>query len=146
MLSREEGRSAEFRHIRQQRSIDAACEFAEHALVGQRLWKDRVGACGEIGLGALDCAVEAFARRRVRAGDDVKVATRARGGGDLGGHVVATGDLFVGEMTAFLGQDLVFEVDGACASVLKATHHVHDIERFAIAGVAIDEDWQPRCP
>jgi hypothetical protein len=46
-------------------------------------------------------------------------------------------------MTAFLGQQLIFYVDGRGARILEASHHVHDIQRFAIAGVTVDSSGSP---
>ena len=77
----------------------------------------------------------------MRAIDD-EIAARLRGGGDLGGHVMGIGQLLVVEMAAFLGQQLVLEMNGAGAGFLEDADHVHDVERFAIAGVAVDQQRQ----
>jgi hypothetical protein len=103
-----------------------------------------VGAGVEIHLRAGDGAVHAFGGRGVGAGDDVEVAARLAGGGDLGGHVVGVGELLVVEVAAFLGQQLVLDMDGGRARVLEGTDHVHDVEGLAVAGVAIDEDGEAR--
>ena len=70
------------------------------------------------------------------------MAPRLGGGGDLGGHVARIRQLLVVEMAAFLRQQLVLDVNGRSACVLEGAHHVHDIERLAIAGVAIDQHRQ----
>jgi hypothetical protein len=67
---------------------------------------------------------------------------RLRGGSNLGCHVARIGQLLVVEMAAFFRQQLVFDVNGRGTCILESAHHVHDIERFAIAGVAIDQHRQ----
>ena len=67
---------------------------------------------------------------------------RLGGGGDLGCHVARIRQLLVVEMAAFFRKQLVLDVNGRGAGILEAAHHVHDIERFAIAGVAIDQHRQ----
>ena len=71
-----------------------------------------------------------------------EIAARLRGGGDLGGHVMGVGQLLVVEMAAFLGQQLVLDMNGAGAGFLEDADHVHDVERLAIAGVAVDQQRQ----
>ena len=53
--------------------------------------------------------------------------------------------LFI-EMAAFLLQELVLDVNRRGAGVFEGAHHVHDIERFAIARVAVDQHRQTACP
>ncbi len=54
------------------------------------------------------------------------------------------GEFLVVEVAAFFRQQLVFDMDGASAGVLERPHHMHDVERFAIAGVAIDQTPEGR--
>jgi Fe-S cluster assembly protein SufD len=63
-------------------------------------------------------------------------------GRDLGRHVVSIGQLLVVEVAAFLGQQLVFQVHRAGAGFLEGAGHMHDVQRFAIAGIAIDQHRQ----
>ena len=73
-----------------------------------------------------------------------RCAARLGGGRDLGGHVVRIGELLVVQMAALLGQDLVLDMDRAGARILEGAHHVHDVQRLAVAGVAVDQHRQPR--
>ena len=68
-------------------------------------------------------------------------ASAARGG-DLGGHVVRIGQLLVVQVAALLRQQLVLDMHRRGAGVLEAAHHVHDVERLAVAGVAVDQQRQ----
>ena len=52
------------------------------------------------------------------------------------------GELLVVEMAAFLRQQLVLDMDRAGAGFLERAHHVHDVERLAVAGVAVDQHRQ----
>ena len=45
-------------------------------------------------------------------------------------------------MAAFLRQQLVLDLHRAGARVLEGAHHVHDIERLAVAGVAVHQHRQ----
>ena len=65
-----------------------------------------------------------------------------RGRGDLGRHVVRIGELLVVQVAAFLRQQLVLDVHRGGAGVLEAAHHVHDVERLAVAGVAVHQQRQ----
>ena len=141
----EERRAAELRHVGQQRHARHRLgEGAEHLGVGQRLGEDRVGAGLEIEPGARHGAVDALARRGVGAGDDEQMPARLGGGGDLGRHVVRIGELLVVQVAAFLGQHLVLDMDRAGAGLLEGAHHVHDVQRLAVAGVAVDQHRQAR--
>ena len=64
------------------------------------------------------------------------------GGGDLRGHVMRIGQLLVIQVAALLWQDLVLDVHRRRAGVLEAPHHRHDVERLAIAGVAVHQHRQ----
>ena len=125
-------------------AFHATREFAEHLGAGQRFGKDRVRARFEIELGARHRAVHAFGIRGIRARDDVEMPPCLDRGGDLGGGLARIGKLLVVQMAAFLRQQLVFDMDGRGARILEAAHHMHDVERFAMAGVAVDENRQAR--
>ena len=73
-----------------------------------------------------------------------EVAAGFRGGGDLGRHVVRVGELLVVQMAAFLRQQLVLDMHRAGAGILEDAHHVHDVQRLAVAGVAVDQHRQAR--
>ena len=47
-------------------------------------------------------------------------------------------------MAAFLGKQLILDMNSRRACILEAAYHVHDVERLAVTGVAIDEDGQAR--
>ena len=72
------------------------------------------------------------------------MAARPGGGGHLGRHVVRIGQLLVVQMAALLRQDLVLDMDRAGARLLEGAHHVHDVQRLAVAGVAVDQHRQAR--
>ena len=84
----------------------------------------------------------AFARDSVGPGNDVKVPSRLHGGRDLRRHIDGIGELLVLEMPALLRQQLILDVHRGCAAILETAHHVHDVEHFAIAGVAVDQQRQ----
>ena len=50
--------------------------------------------------------------------------------------------LLVIEMAAFLRQELVLDVNRRGAGVFEAVHHVHDVERLALACVNVDQHRQ----
>ena len=52
------------------------------------------------------------------------------------------GELLVVEMAAFLRQQLVLDMNGAGAGFLEHADHMHDVERFAVTGVAVDQQRQ----
>ncbi len=45
-------------------------------------------------------------------------------------------------MTAFLGQELIFDLDRRGARVFELAHHAHHVENSAVAGVGIDDQRQ----
>jgi hypothetical protein len=47
-------------------------------------------------------------------------------------------------MATLLGQDLILELDGRRSGVLQLAHQAHHVEHLAVAGVAVDENGQPR--
>ncbi len=47
-------------------------------------------------------------------------------------------------MAAFLGKDLVLDMDGAGAGLLEGPHHVHHIRGLAVARVAVHQHRQAR--
>ena len=117
---------------------------AEHLGGIERFGENRVGAGFHVKSRAGDRAVQALAGGRVRARDHDEIAARFRGGGDLGGHVMGVGQFLVVEMAAFLGQQLILEMNGAGAGFLEDADHMHDVERFAITGVAVHQQRQGR--
>jgi hypothetical protein len=46
---------------------------------------------------------------------------------------------------ALLGQQLILDLYGRCAGIFERTHHVHHVEYFAVARIAVDEHRQSRC-
>ena len=138
----EERRAAELGHVGEQRRIDARGEGAEHLGGGQRLGEDRIGAGLEIQLRARNGAVHALAGGGVGAGDDEQMPPGAACGGDLGRHVVRIGQLLVVQVAAFLRQQLVLDMHRGGAGILEAAHHVHHVERLAVAGVAVHQQRQ----
>ena len=141
----EERRLAELGHVGQKLHAGHGLgEGAEHLGVVQRLGEDRVGARLDIALGARHGAVDALARRPIGAGDDEQMPARLGGGRDLGRHLVRVGELLVVQVAALLGQDLVLDMDGAGAGILEGAHHVHDVQRLAVARVAVDQHRQAR--
>ena len=135
----EERGAAELGHIGKQ----AVGDGAEHLGCRQSLGKDRVGAGLHEQLRARHRAVDALGCRRIGAGDDEQVPAGLCRGGDLGRHVMRVGQLLVVQVAAFLRQQLVFDMHRGGAGILEAAHHVHDVERLAVAGVAIDQQRQP---
>ena len=49
-------------------------------------------------------------------------------------------------MPAFLGQNLILQLDRGGAGVLQIAHQTHDIERLSVAGVAVDNERQVAGP
>ena len=96
----------------------------------------------DVEAGAGDGGLETLGGHGVGAGDDTQVAGGADGGGDLARHVLGGGEALVGEMAALLGQHLVLELHGRRPGVLQLAHQAHDVERLAVAGVAVDDERQ----
>ena len=119
-------------------------EGAEHLGGVERLGEDRVGAGLHVQFRARDRAIQALAGGGIGAGDHDEVAARLRRRGHLGGHVVGVGEFLVVEMAAFLRQQLVLDMNRAGAGFLEHADHVHDVERFAVTGVAVDQQRQAR--
>jgi hypothetical protein len=46
------------------------------------------------------------------------------------------------EVPAFLRQHLIFDVHGTGAGLFEGADHVHDVQCFAVAGVAVDQQRQ----
>ena len=137
------GGATELGHVGEQRhAFHAGGELAEHLGRVEGLGKDRVGPGLHVEPGACHRAVHALAGRGVGAGDHHQMATRAGGGGDLGGHVRRLGELLVVEVAALLRQQLVLDMHRRRTRVFKGADHVHDVERFAIAGIAVDQQRQ----
>ena len=65
-----------------------------------------------------------------------------RAAGNLGRHVVGVGELLVVQVAAFLRQHLILDMDGSGAGILEAAHHVHHVQRFAVAGIAVHQQRQ----
>ena len=55
---------------------------------------------------------------------------------------MGVGQFLVVEMAAFLGQQLILEMNGAGAGFLEDADHMHYVERFAITGVAVHQQRQ----
>ena len=87
-------------------------------------------------------AVHALARGGVGAGDDEQMPAGPSGGGNLGSHVMGVGQFLVVQVAAFLRQQLVLDVHRGGAGILERTHHVHDVQRLAVSGVAVDQQRQ----
>ncbi len=117
----------------------------KHVFAGQGLHKDRVRTRVHVELGTGDCIVHAFDGHRIGPRDDHQVAARLDGGRDFGRHVARVNEVLAVQVSAFLGQHLILDVHGARTNLLKGAHHVHDVERLAIAGIAVDEQWKTSC-
>ena len=59
---------------------------------------------------------------------------------------LGSASFLVVEMPAFLRQQLVLDLHGARARILERAYHVHDIEGFAVSGIAIHQDRQAGGP
>jgi hypothetical protein len=128
LVSSEERRLAELRHIGEQRHAgQAASELAEHALIVQCLREDRIRTRLDIELRAGNRSFEPLAGGGIGSGDDVEMASRLGAGGNFGCHVMGCGQLLVIQVAALLGQLLVLDMDRAGASILEGAHHVHGI-------------------
>jgi hypothetical protein len=109
---------------------------------GPRPYEQRIGAGLVVACGALDRALEAFDRDRVRAGDHERLA-RAPGierRADLAAHLVRSDQSLTVEMPAPLRKILVLELNRVGARLLEPAHRAHDIERVAVTGVRINDE------
>jgi hypothetical protein len=85
----------------------------------------------------------ATARESVRAIHEVLVATGRGRGADLCDVVLARDDPLAFEMTAFLGEFLILDVNPGNAAALEFAHRAKDVELVAVAGIGIGDDGQP---
>ncbi len=115
-----------------------------HGELGHGFGKDHVGAGGDVGLGALDCAGQALAGQRVgaRHDDELRIGARIDGGFDAIDHFFGGDELLAGAMAAALGAHLVFDVHGGCAGLDHLADGARDVEGAAPAGVDVDEQRQ----
>src|SRR5690606_6703569 len=78
----------------------------------------------------------------VGAGHDDDVGRGLARRRDLQRHVLRADQALVVQVPALLGQDLVLDVDRGGAGGLEGPDHVHDVERLAVPGVAVDQHGQ----
>ena len=119
-------------------------EGAEHFGGIERFRENRVRAGLHVEPGPGDRAIQPFAGGRIRPRDDDEIAPRLCRRGDLGGHVMGIRQLLVVEMAAFLGQELIFQMNRAGTRFLEHANGVHHVQGFAVSGVAIDQQRQAR--
>ena len=137
--------AAEFRHVGQQRAVNRGRKGAEVVVGSQGFGKDDVGPGLPVQAGALDGVVETQ-RRGIGAGNDLQVRAGAPGSGDFARHVVGIDQPLVVEVAAFLRQYLVFDLHRGGAGVLQLAHQTHDVERLAVAGIAVHQHRQASSP
>ena len=121
----------------------AAGEFAEHLGVDQRFGEDRVGAGIHVHLRPRDRAVHALAGGGVGARDDV------RGGGGpcraaatLAAMSCASASFLSLRWPHFFGSSWSSMCTAPAPGILEGADHVHDVQRLAVAGVAVDQHRQ----
>ena len=108
----------------------------------RRFDKADIGAGFEIGVDPVDRGVEPLDRARVGAGDDhhVGVAAGVDRGLDLADHLGFGDDLLAFVMAAFLGRDLVLDVEPSDPRLLVFAHGADDVDRVAVAGIGVGDD------
>src|SRR5207249_6982022 len=72
--------------------------------------------------------------------EEVRIGPGPGGGFDFEDHVVGGDDVFISEMAAALGHDLVFEQNAGGAGCLEGFDGALDVVQIALAGVAISND------
>ena len=61
---------------------------------------------------------------------------------NLFGHIIGIGEILIVKMTAFFGQELIFDMDRSCAGILKGPYHVRGVEGIAMSSIAIHKNRQ----
>ena len=135
-------RLAALEDIDERRPGDAASDDAQFIHGLRRLDKPDIGAGLEIGVDPVDRGIEALDRARIRAGDDHHqgIPPGIDGGLDLADHLSPRDHLLAVVMPAFLGADLVFEVEGGDPGLFIFAHRADHVERVAIAGIGVGDD------
>jgi hypothetical protein len=62
----------------------------------------------------------------------------------FGGCIARVGQFLVVQMAALLRQELIFDMHRGRAGIFEAADHMHHVQRFAMARVAIHEHRQSR--
>src|SRR6516225_61984 len=88
---------------------------------------------------AIASSKPATARVGARDNHEIPVATGGDGGADLCQIILARDDLFAFEMTTFLREFLILDVDSRDAAALKFAHGAKHVELVAVAGVGIGD-------
>ncbi len=92
--------------------------------------------------GTLHSGVQPFHRQRIGAGhdDEIFIGTRIHSSLDAIDHFLLGDDFLIGAMTATLGADLIFNVNGGCAELHHGAHGTGDVEGGgAKAGIHIHQ-------
>ena len=140
----EKRRAAEFGHIAHLRPRHGRSKSAEVLFRLQGIGKDDVGPGFLVEVGPFDRAFQPLDGGGVGAGDDAQMRTRLAGGADFGGGIFRRDQALVVQVAAFLRQHLVFDMYGARARAFQFPDRAHGVERFAITGVAVDDQRQVR--
>ena len=108
----------------------------------RRLDKADIGAGFQIGVDAVDRGLQALDGARIGPGDDdeVLILPGVDGGVDLADHLGEADDLLALVMAAFLGRDLVLDMESGDPRFFVFADRADHVDRVAIAGVGIGND------
>jgi len=143
---RTDRRLAAIGHIGHQRCANRRAG-ATHLVRGlQSLDEHDVGTGFGVGLTAAHRLVKTQTRARIGSRDDqkVRVTTRIDHHSHLGDHLFERHHATVGGVTAFLGEFLIFDLDGADPGLFIAAHGVLHVEQTAESGIGVGDDRDRR--
>src|SRR5258706_806493 len=141
LLDRKQRRRAELGDVSQNRYLDRVGELPIHAELGHRLGEDHVGACLDVGAGALDGGVQSLDGERVgaRHDDERRIAARVRRRLDAIGHFLLADDGFAGPMAAAFRLHLILDMTGRGAELVQRFDRALNVEGAAEAGIDVHQ-------
>ena len=133
--------------VEQARPIDETRHGSHFVLGLRRLDEYHVGSGGQSRIGADYRLVKAGDGARIGARDnrEVSAATSGDRSTDLCQIILTRDDLLTFEMTAFLWEFLVLDVDSRDAAALEFTHRTKHVELVPVAGIGIGDHRHLDC-
>jgi hypothetical protein len=141
LVEREQRAFAEFGHVGDERRFDGGGELLEFFFRLQGFGKNPVGAGIEVTFRAVNRVIKAGHAAGIGAGDNHQVLIGLGCGcrSQLGTHGQGLDERFAGQVSAALGELLVFELDGRRTGGFELDDRSLDVERFAKTGIGIDD-------
>src|SRR5215470_16620270 len=133
---------AAFEYIDKSRPADLAPDDPQFLDILRRLDKTDIGAGFEIGIDAVERRRQPLDGACIGAGNDdqLGIAPGVDRGADLADHLAEAHHLFALVMAAFLGRDLILDVERCDPRFLVLADRADDVDRIAVAGIGIGDD------